>query len=74
LEYNAIVQEEPDGGFSGWVPSLPGCASQGETFEEVINNLKEAIQLYLEESPNEDLNEGQNQAKQYLVPIRISHV
>lgn len=48
LEYNVIFQKETEGGFSVWVPSLPGCASQGETFEEALENIKEAISLYLE--------------------------
>ena len=39
LEYNAIFQKEEDGGYSVWVPSLPGCASQGETFEEAMQRL-----------------------------------
>lgn len=47
LEYNCIFQEEKEGGFSVWVPSLPGCASQGETFEEAQTNIKEAVKLYV---------------------------
>ena len=49
-EYNVIFQEEKEGGFSVWVPELPGCASQGETFDEALVNIKEAIQLYLGET------------------------
>lgn len=48
LEYNAVFQQEKEGGFSVWVPALPGCTSQGETFEEAQENIKEAIGLYLE--------------------------
>ena len=46
FEYNAVFQEEKDGGFSVWAPALPGCCSQGETFKETVNNIKEAIELY----------------------------
>jgi predicted RNase H-like HicB family nuclease len=46
LNYNVIFQKEDEGGFSVWVPTLPGCASQGETFEEAMENIKEAIALY----------------------------
>jgi len=49
-EYQAVFQEETEGGFSVWVPDLPGCASQGETLEEALENIKEAIELYLEDS------------------------
>ena len=50
LNYNAVFQEETAGGYSVWVPELPGCASQGETLDEAKNNIEEAIQLYLEDT------------------------
>jgi len=40
------VQE--GGGYTVYVPALPGCVSQGETVEEAMANIKEAISLYLE--------------------------
>lgn len=70
LEYTAVFQEEKEGGYSVWVPTLPGCASQGETFEEALKNIKEAIDLYLEDSRTEDL-EGEDYRKQFVVPIRV---
>jgi predicted RNase H-like HicB family nuclease len=72
LEYNAIFTAEKEGGFSVFVPDLPGCVSQGETFEETVKNIKEAIELYLE-----DVDEGlyrvtPDQARrQFLAPIQI---
>jgi predicted RNase H-like HicB family nuclease len=54
LNYNVIFQKEEEGGFSVWVPSLLGCASQGETFEEALDNIKEAIILYLEDDKEKD--------------------
>lgn len=50
LEYNAIFTEEEDGGYSVSVPDLPGCYSQGDSFEEAQENIKEAIELYLEDA------------------------
>jgi predicted RNase H-like HicB family nuclease len=41
LNYNCIFQNEEEGGFSVWVPSLSGCAFQGETFEEALENIGE---------------------------------
>ena len=38
-----VVHKEPTGGFWGEVPALPGCYSQGETLEELMTNLREAI-------------------------------
>ena len=43
-----IILEKEKRGFSVSVPSLPGCATQGETLEECIANAKEAIQLFIE--------------------------
>lgn len=45
-EIFVLFQEEKDGGFSVSVPSLPGCFSQGDTFEEAMGNIKEAADLY----------------------------
>jgi predicted RNase H-like HicB family nuclease len=39
---------EPEGGFSAVCPELPGCASGGDTREEALANVKEAIALYLQ--------------------------
>lgn len=43
-----VLEEETEGGYSVHVPGLPGCASQGETVEEALSNIREAIELYLE--------------------------
>ena len=43
-----LVYREPTGGYSVVCPSLPGCHSQGETVEEALANVTEAITLYLE--------------------------
>lgn len=72
LEYNAIFQKEEEGGYSVWVPALSGCASQGETFEEALANIKEAIELYLEDAPEEqrDIVDVRNQ---FMVPVAVTH-
>lgn len=72
-QYNAVFQQEKDGGFSVWVPALPGCCSEGDTFEETVENIKEAIELYLESSP-EILEYGDDSGeKQFLIPIKVSY-
>lgn len=70
LEYTVVFQEEKRGGYSVWVPTLPGCASQGETFEEAFSNIKEAIELYLEDSPKKEL-EHEDFNRQFVVPVKI---
>jgi len=71
LEYNAIFQKESEGGYSVWVSSLPGCASQGETFEEALENIKDAIALYLEDE-TEDTEQGLDARNQFMVPVRLN--
>ena len=43
-----IRLEESEEGFTVWCPGLPGCWSQGETEEEALENIKDAIKTYLE--------------------------
>jgi predicted RNase H-like HicB family nuclease len=47
MKYKVNLQKT-DEGYSVWVPGLPGCWSQGETEEEALENIKDAIQSYLE--------------------------
>lgn len=47
-EYEVVLTREADGGYSVTVPALPGCVSQGETREEALEMIREAIELYLE--------------------------
>jgi len=42
-KYAVVIHPEPAGGFWGEVPALPGCYSQGETTEELLENMREAI-------------------------------
>jgi len=73
LEYNAVFQQEDDGGYSVWVPSLPGCTSQGDSFEQATENIKEAIGLYLDEDNAVDKYPSEAGVKQFLVPITYQY-
>jgi len=44
----SVVIEKDENGFYAWCPELRGCQSQGNSLEEAIANIKEAIELYLE--------------------------
>lgn len=46
--YRVMLEPEEEGGYAVWVPALPGCVSQGETRDEALANIREAIQCYLE--------------------------
>ena len=49
-----VVVEKDDHGYYAYCPDLPGCQSQGETVEEAMFNIKEAIELYLETLAEEE--------------------
>jgi predicted RNase H-like HicB family nuclease len=48
MKLKVVLEPSKDGGFTVYVPSLPGCISEGDTREEALANIKEAIELYLE--------------------------
>lgn len=56
MKLTVILEPQKEGGYTVHVPSLPGCISQGETKEEALKNIKEAIELYLEPDTNELLD------------------
>lgn len=43
-----VLEASDEGGYTVYVPSLPGCISEGDSEEEALSNIKEAIELYLE--------------------------
>jgi len=47
-QYTAIFEPATEGGYTVYVPALPGCISEGDTFEEALENIKEAASLYLD--------------------------
>ena len=53
MKLKIILENSEDGGYTVYVPSLPGCISEGETKEEALKNIREAIELYLEPVPDD---------------------
>ena len=49
MRYTVILQKEEDGGYAATVPVLPGCVSQGDTRDEALKNIEEAIEVYVED-------------------------
>lgn len=47
LTYTVLFDRAPEGGYIAAVPSLPGCMTQGETFEDARENIKDAIREYV---------------------------
>ena len=52
MKLRIILEPSPEGGYTVYVPSLPGCISEGDSLEKALENIREAIDLYLE--PLED--------------------
>jgi predicted RNase H-like HicB family nuclease len=48
MKYRVLIEQDEDGVYVAEVPSLPGCISQGQTREQAIENIREAIAGYLE--------------------------
>jgi predicted RNase H-like HicB family nuclease len=49
MGFTVILEQEPDGEYIAHVPALPGCVTQGATRNEVMANIREAIELYIED-------------------------
>ena len=58
MKIKIIVHEAEEGGYWAEVPAIPGCVSQGETLEELDNNIREAIVGYLAVDPEGSTDGG----------------
>ena len=54
MRLKVVLEAAEEGGYTVFVPSLPSCISEGDTKEEALKNIREAIELYLE-SKDEDI-------------------
>ena len=52
MKLKIVLEASDEGGFTAYVPSLPGCISEGDNRDEALRNVREAVELYLE--PVED--------------------
>ena len=52
MKLQVILEPSDEGGYTVYVPALPGCISEGDNIDEALENIQEAIELYLE--PVED--------------------
>jgi predicted RNase H-like HicB family nuclease len=48
MKFKVVLEPSDEGGYTVHVPSLPGCISEGESIEAALDNIQEAIELYLE--------------------------
>ena len=65
-----LLIPDEDGGYTVEVPSLPGCISQGDTLEEALANIREAIELYIESL----VAHGERIPEDYPQPLQVLSV
>ena len=53
MKIQAVFESAEEGGFTVYVPLLPGCISEGNTFDEAVENIREVGELYLETDDEE---------------------
>ena len=49
MKYHVVLEKQKEGGYTVYIPELPGCISEGDTEKEALKNINEATELYLEE-------------------------
>jgi predicted RNase H-like HicB family nuclease len=67
MKIKVVVHEAEEGGFWAEVPSIPGCATQGDTFEELLQNLYEAVEGCL----SVDVQTAETTDKQRVLEISV---
>ena len=67
LTFTVLVHDAEEGGYWAEVPAIPGCASQGDTFEELLENLYEAIEGCL----SVDIETPEDTGKDRILEIAI---
>jgi len=65
--FHVLIEQDEDGGYVGKVPELQGCLSQGDTLDEFMKNIKEAIELCLEV-------EAENQKTEYSKFVGVQEI
>ncbi len=67
MKLKAIIHEAEEGGYWAEVPAIPGCATQGDTMEELLANLREAVEGCL----SVDVEPSQSTGKDRVIEIAV---
>ncbi len=67
MKIKVVIHEADEGGYWAEVPALPGCATQGESFEELLQNLYEAIEAWLSVEPDDLPKDGKTRVMHIAV-------
>lgn len=68
LKYDVVFEEQEVGGYTVTVPILPGCISEGDTFEEAKKNIADAIKLYVEDMAADGEKIPQGESNAFIAP------
>lgn len=75
LNYRVIVEQDEDGVFVATVPSLQGCYTEGDTFEEVVENIRDLIKLHLSARKEKEITPDDSKTEFVGIQnIAIKHV
>jgi predicted RNase H-like HicB family nuclease len=67
MKLTAILEPSKEGGFTVTVPALPGCISEGKTRDQALENIREAIELYLEPVEDDVLSQREAERVELVV-------
>lgn len=67
MKLKVIIHEAEEGGYWAEVPAIPGCATQGDTFEELLHNIYEAVEACL----SVDINDVETSEKDKILEIAV---
>lgn len=67
MKIKVVVHEAEEGGYWAEVPAIPGCATQGENFEELLKNLYEAVEGCLSVDVKEPSSKGQTRVMEIAI-------
>ena len=56
MKLRILLEPSEDGGYTVYVPSLPGCISEGDDVDDALHNIQEAIELYLESVEDDEFD------------------
>ncbi len=67
MKIKVVVHEAEEGGYWAEVPAIPGCATQGETFEELLQNLYEAVEGCLSVDVEQPASKGSSRVVEIVI-------
>ena len=67
MTLKVVLERSDEGGYTVYVPSLPGCVSEGETIDEAMANIREAVELYLEPAEDDLISKEGSQIRELVV-------